>query len=63
METADILTFLGGLVSGSLLTLGFNYVRQEVFDNREGRFDGSKSKSDQRKSRVGGDQAGRDIRK
>lgn len=63
METTDILTFLAGLISGSFLTVTVNYVRKNVINNDGGEVENSSTKSDQRRNRVGGDQAGRDIRK
>lgn len=63
METADILTFITGLVSGSLLTIGVNSIRQKIVSNQGGRLDESRTNSNQKRSEVGGDQAGRDIRK
>lgn len=63
MGITDILTFLAGLVSGSFLTLTFNYVRSNVLNNQGGALDKSNTKSDQRGSQVEGNQAGRDINK
>ena len=62
MELTDILKFLAGLLTGSLLTITVNHVRKTITTNGSGKVDNSSTKSDQRGSHVNGSQSGRDTK-
>jgi hypothetical protein len=61
LSLRDIIVFASGLLAGLTLSLVLKIVKKNTRIGHETKIDQSTTKSDQRGSRVGGNQGGRDV--